>query len=456
MSVNHELPRSAARNSRCLLILLTLLCISLADPGGASARAWPGSSIGAGFGVQVKPERTHPGDLRRIQAIGFGFIRYDMRWEEVESHPGIYNWLPFDRFISSVRSQRLRSLIILSGSNPHYEKTVYMPPSENYGSNTAYAAPSSENSMRAFAAFAAAAVARYGSGDIIWEIWNEPDTIGFWPPKPDARAFAALSNATCRAMRQVAPSATIIGPAVAHLPDPADETYADFVATFLQSPAAACLDAFSVHPYRSANKPPESVIRDYAVKAREFITANTPHGQKLLPIVDGEWGYPSTELAPLQQAAYPLRQRLADLLAGVPLTILYEWQDSVGSSENREAHFGIVKDSQADKPAGMMMEKMLPSIKDAVVVRRLSLGREDYFVVLLQQPDGRYQILFWNGGAQPNRNLGAIHIGDASRGKIRTLHLALVPQLAGLEPADVGSVEAVPEAEIAPGATNVR
>ena len=99
-----------------------------------------------------------------------------------------------------------------------------MRPDEYFGKNWALASPSDEATIAAFAAFAAAAAARYGSSDIIWEIWNEPDMAGSWPPEPDAKNFTALTIATCQAIRHVAPNAIIQGPAVAHLPNPDDHT----------------------------------------------------------------------------------------------------------------------------------------------------------------------------------------------------------------------------------------
>ena len=56
------------------------LCGCLFWPSASSATAWPGRTIGDGFGVQAKPERTGPADLRRIKAFGFSYVRYDMGW----------------------------------------------------------------------------------------------------------------------------------------------------------------------------------------------------------------------------------------------------------------------------------------------------------------------------------------------------------------------------------------
>jgi len=76
----------------------------------------------------------------------------------------------------------------------------------------------------------------------IWGIWNEPN-IFFWQPKPDVQQYNALALATCRAVRQADPRATIIGPATSGVPAP-------FLEAFLASGVLPYLDAVSVHPYR--------------------------------------------------------------------------------------------------------------------------------------------------------------------------------------------------------------
>jgi hypothetical protein len=139
--------RSIMLSKSCVpFIALALL---LVNPLYGLADAWPGASIGAGFGVQAKPERTDLADLALIEAAGFSYVRYDMSWDKVERRKGIYDWAMYDRFIAHMRSMHLKSLAILDGNNPAYERKVSMLPSENYGYDWAYAAPSDAEAARA-------------------------------------------------------------------------------------------------------------------------------------------------------------------------------------------------------------------------------------------------------------------------------------------------------------------
>lgn len=386
-----------------LILFSTLWLTSYAMP--AIADAWPGSKIGDGFGVAAKPERTSDEDLTKIKAYGFNYIRFDMRWGEVERQRGRYNWDRFDEFIEKMRAHQLKAVVILNGGNRVYTGTVDISPKKSFGADVLTAAPKTDEDIAAFVAFAEEAIKRYGAKDIIWEIWNEPDGFGFWPPKPDAELYAKLANATCRALRKAAPDAMIIAPGIANLPGKED-----FLAPLIRS-SSDCLTALSIHPYRLTSDP-ETVMDDYDNKVRPFITRHTPLEQKSLPFVVSEWGFPTNKISEEKQAAYLIRTHLTNLLAGVPMTIWYEWKDSRPgpAPEDIEAHFGILDYDGNDKPAGTQIQQLLPRIKDAVIEKKLPYDNVNCFVLALRQPNGTQQILAWL--TNPYMAKGKLSIGN--------------------------------------------
>lgn len=387
---------------RYLTLLSTLWLVSYPMP--ALADAWPGSKIGDGFGVAAKPERTSEEDLAKIKAYGFNYIRFDMRWGEVERQRERYNWDRFDDFIAKMRAHQLKAVIILNSGNRVYTGTVDISPRKSFGASLLTAAPKTEEDIRAFVTFAEAAVKRYGSKDIIWEIWNEPDGYGFWPPHPDAELFAKLADLTCRTLRRTMPDAMIIAPGIANLPGKDD-----FLAPVIKS-STDCLTALSIHPYR-LEKDPETVMDDYEHRVRPFIARHTPYGQKPLSFVVSEWGYPTNKVPEEKQAAYLIRTHLTNLQAGVPMTIWYEWKDSrPGPSPNDiEAHFGIVDYEGKDKLAGTEIQQLMPLIKDAVIEKKLPSDNVNCFVLDLRQPNGTKQILAWV--TNPHMAKGKLRIG---------------------------------------------
>jgi hypothetical protein len=399
-----------------------LLALFLLLPCLAQAGAWPADTIGGGFGVQAKPWRTGPEQLAKIKASGFSYIRYDMWWMQVEKEKGKYDWSDFDRFIGDMRKHHLKSVVILNGGNPVYSEKVRVPPAQSFGKSWSIAAPSTKEAMDAFTAFAVAALKRYGTDDIIWELWNEPDMVAFWPPEPNAVEYAKLATQTCAAMRKTAPKATIIGPAIARLPNKRDFLHEHFFKTFMRAGVSSCVNAISVHPYRHADEAPETVIDDYRKKTRPFINAYLKEGQNPPPIFDTEWGYSATDVSPEQQAAYVMRIHFANLLAKVPLSILYEWQDSEGMAQDREQHFGLVEGDGSEKEGGKIVRELMGQIRNATLVRRLLVeGAPDVYVLLLKN-GGQYQLVAWQAG-EGEANL------QVSGRKSQVYKLSAVPQL---------------------------
>jgi hypothetical protein len=104
------------------------------------------------------------------------------------------------------------------------------------------ASPRRPESITAFATWAAAAAKHFRGRHVVWEIWNEPN-IEFWKPEPDVKQYIALALATCKALRDADPQATIVAPAASKFPW-------GFLKNSLKSGVLEYLDGFSVHPYR--------------------------------------------------------------------------------------------------------------------------------------------------------------------------------------------------------------
>jgi hypothetical protein len=389
--------------------LISLACLFLIAPllwesafSAQTSKNWlADQSIGDSFGVQVKEWNTVPEDLDKIKAAGFGLLRYGIAWRYVEEKPGSYDWTTPDKFIAQVRARHLRSIIIIYGGNPAYSGEMDAPQD---GTNLNHVekliiAPRDDKAVQAYARFAAAAAQRYKGADIIWEIWNEPDLNYFWPPKADPNAYARLASTACLAMRDVAPGAKIAGPAAAGMPGLRDRLSVGLIATVLRSPASSCFDAISVHSYRmEPNKPPkipESVMRDNEASLA-FISEHTREGRPPLPLICSEWGFSSLQVTPDQQADYVLRTHLSNLLSGVPVTIWYEWRDSMPGAADSEAHYGLLDYDGKDKPATQVVRTILPLIRDDVIEHRIPVADPRDYVLLLRHLDNQHALLFWS------------------------------------------------------------
>ncbi len=360
-------------------------------PGLCGASEIPQPILPQGVGVNIHFVTGHERELDLIQAGGFKFVRMDFAWTATEKVKGQYDWSEYDQFLDNLDKRGLRTILILDYSNPLYEQSVVCTNPMNNQLHTAIAAPQHPESVTAFVRWAAAGVQHFRDRHVVWEIWNEPN-IEFWSPVPDAKQYATLALATCKAIRQVVPNATIIGPASSEFPW-------DFLETLFKAGALEYLDAVSVHPYRRPNRPPETAAADFK-QLRELIGRYAPPGRKV-PILSGEWGYASSSKkgVPLEtQAAYAVRQQLSNLLEGIPLSIWYDWKNDGDDPAEREHNYGTVYQDLKPKPAYLALQVMTHQLSGYTVSRRLSLGNEQDYVLVCTNAAGNRMLAAWTLG----------------------------------------------------------
>ncbi len=354
----------------------------------AFAADLPPLRLPEGVGVNIHFNRGHAADLDLIAAAGFKFVRMDLGWAGIERRRGEYDWSACEELIGNLERRGLRAILILDYSNPLYEEAVTARNPVFGGEQRDTASPQHAESVAAFARWAAAAATHFEGRRVVWEIWNEPN-ISFWKPKPDVAQYTALALATCRAIRAADPKATIIGPATSEVPLP-------FLERFCASGVLEYLDAVSVHPYRNYAEPPETAAEDYA-GLRALIARYAPPKKKHLPIISGEWGYAShTGGVSLEtQAAFAARQQLANLLAGVPLSIWYDWKNDGTDPAEREHNFGVVTDQLAPKPAYQAIKSLTRELGGYRLKQRVGTGNDRDFLLLFAKPRAASKLAVW-------------------------------------------------------------
>ncbi len=347
----------------------------------------PEPVVPAGVGVNVNFTKGHEHELDRIAAAGFKFIRMDFHWTTTERTKGQYDWSAYDELTRNLDQRGLRAMYIVAYSNGLYEELIAFKHPRTGKELKSPVAPQHPASVAAFARWAGAAAKHFSGRKIIWEIWNEPNHKSFWRPRPDAKQYSTLLSATAKAMREADPKATIVAPASAGF------TWPFFDAMF-QAGTLADLDAVSVHPYRSTG--PETAWGDYQ-KLRELIVKYAPPAKRALPILSGEWGYSTYDkgLSPEDQAAYFVRQQLANLLYGIPLSIWYDWRNDGTDPTYNEHNFGTVTHDLQPKPAYLAAQTMTRQLAGHRVVCRLDTPNKNDWVLRCQTADGRRKYVAW-------------------------------------------------------------
>jgi hypothetical protein len=315
----------------------------------------PSLTVPSGWGVNIHFANPKPGEVEKIAAAGFRWIRYDFYWDQIEKRRGQYDFSNYDILMAALLRNRIRPMFILDYGNDLYER----------------GAPSTPSTRAAFARFVSAAVRHYRRQGVVWEMWNEPN-IHFWKPEPNVDDYIALAAEVGRTIRSVAPDEWYVGPATS-----------EFDWAFLNRCFDAGLlrywDAVTVHPYRRGG--PESAAPEW-VRLRSTIAAKA--GGRPIRVFAGEWGYSEKDQrASLQeQGWYAARMYLTNLAAGVPMTILYDWRDGSPLGDDSVAHFGSVDAAMRPKPAYVAVRHLAHALGGYTYRGRVQLrSPEDYLLL---------------------------------------------------------------------------
>jgi len=295
--------------------------------------------------------------LNQLRAAGAGTLRQNLDWSTVEQAPGVYVWSGFDALVLAAARAGVQVLPILfnppafASSDPAADGTA--PPRDN----------------ATFAAFAAAAVRRYGPGGALWaahpevaalpitawQVWNEPNIRAYWPSGPNPAAYTAMLRVVGAAIHGADPAAEVV---TAGLPD----TYSgmpvlDFLRGMYAAGARGSFDTLAIHPYaRSAEQAIETLRA-----ARAILDAN---GDTNVSIRATEFGWATQG----PKAPYQVGTRLQGLLMTRTLTALvaahdelhlrdvvyYAWQDAgiyAGGTDFWGLHTGLHDLRGRAKPA---------------------------------------------------------------------------------------------------------
>jgi hypothetical protein len=351
-------------------------------PSKAQAESAPGvaapwiSGLGHGFGIAVHDLSEATLDV--CAGAGFGFVRTDLFWSDVETKRRKLDWSRWDPFVAGLQARGLRPLFILGFNNPDVYGGRWMEGVTSY------------IEIQAFTAFAAAAAVRYRDAKPIWEIWNEPNRANFWEPRENPVEYMALARATAGAIRRAQPGAAIIGPALGHK---VGEEVLDlvFLQACLDDGLADLVDAISIHPYVD----PEGVSPDYqAVRAMVDAAA----GGRSLPVMSTEWGFATnTFVSDDLQADVLVRMFLINLSLGVPLSIAYVAVDRTEDYvPEEERTYGIARGDHSPKAAYHALRDMNVRLKGVRFSRALPMAPGD--VALVFEGDKGRWLAVWTAG----------------------------------------------------------
>jgi hypothetical protein len=236
------------------------------------------------FGV-VPQAPLSAAELTRMEGV-VGTLRIPIYWAQCEPAPGEYDFSALDAEIGAAAESGIRVQPFVYGTPAWLSEQPARP-------------PLTSPARRAWAGFLRVLVGRYGAdGDFWqgrswrepirqWQIWNEPNFVVFWRPKPSPAAYARLLRVSARAIRGVDGRARIVLAGVAPV-GAGMKTWVFLRRLFRRPGIGRDFDLVALHPYSTTI--PEL---DYQVrKARQAMAASGMGRRPLLVTEVGvaSWG----------------------------------------------------------------------------------------------------------------------------------------------------------------------
>ena len=365
------------------MLLALLLLQAVSQTGYRGQFPLPNMAVPSGLGVNIHIIAPQDDSIERISKAGFKWIRMDMLWDTVEHTQGEYDFSQYDKLESQLEKYKIRPIYILDYGNDYYE---------------AKSAPRSEEAKAAFVKYVHATIQHYRHRGVVWEMYNEPN-IHFWKPYPNVKEYVALATMVAEEIRQNEPDEWFVGPGMSGMDF-------KFAQGCIDGGLLQYWDAVTVHPYRTTT--PETTAEDYR-KLQGMISQGAPAGKKI-PVICSEWGYSDMSFGEVTQSQYLAREYLSNLMAGVPLTIWYDWKnDGDRDSSDGEAHFGVVGNELQAKQALLVVRGLVNELSGFSFIKRLPSGPQDYVLEFKKGNAVRFAV--WTEAEGSSITLG-LPVGD--------------------------------------------
>lgn len=409
-SVGHSISRFRVRctpGTLFVLILCILLFISsstaIVHPSHVQASP-PHQTQPAGpptFGVNAHLATRYPApgtmDIpgSMLTELGVSWVREDFHWYRIQPQQDVWNWTFNDTAVRHLVRRDINVLGVIGGPSAPWA-TSY---ERDNASDASFYAPDTE----AFVRYARAVVTRYHRYIDHWEIWNEPDNIHFWKPRPDPRAYANVLIRTSAAIKEIDPDATVLIGGF----NPFDTTY---IRTVIAAGAWDHFDILAIHPYVDPYSPEEGNIVGAVQNMR---TLTEQYGDKPIWATEVGWSSGAGDHDPVgitdenEQASFLVRSLLLLWEAGVANSFWYTLKDDPGNPYGLVAYGTGRDDYSRRKPAFAAFRTLNEQLRGATFVQRRDLFQHHILMRFASTQDT------WVRPVQPNGILRSTSIGAA-------------------------------------------
>jgi hypothetical protein len=364
------------------------------------------------FGTTGHPEiLPSPNYASLLAKGGMSFMRFDMRWPQIEPTAGNYTFAPttpyfidYDVLISSLTSAGIKPLAVLGYSNPAYDNDTR---------------PYSPAGRAAYAAYAGAIADRYGA-QLEYEIFNEynhPEGFAMGTCDWSVSCYLPMLQAAEAAIHTEAPSAKVVLTGMAGLtplwlggdtqvqPQYNFISY-DWLEEFLDNGGASYVDVFNIHNYTVETSTgaltfgaPEGDNEQIVQNVKGLLAQYPAASGKPLWMTETGWStYPTIGVSETVQAAYLVRDAVLTLRQGLDRYEFYDlFDDSPYASP--DGNWGMLRHPQyypaiAPKPAFVAQAVLSRKLDGYAYSSSDSLGSNVYSLVFTKSGSPSVRVLW--------------------------------------------------------------
>jgi len=275
-----------------------------------------------------------------------------LNWAVVEPAPGQFNFSATDALYQAMAQRGIKVLWIpmfAPGWATGLECLGIVPPCH---------APPTTAHDRDWEQLIADIAQRYPDSAGI-EVWNEPNYVQFWQPRPDPSRYVQLLAEAYQTVKRVDPSMPVVSAGIGDVPpsQPGDIGLLPYLQDMFADGAGADMDAVAVHPYPyGADQAPFTAAMD------DVQSVLADHGLSRLPVWITEMGVSTTgpsAVTPSEQATeLDDLYRRAEAIPDVQAVFLHTLLDPPGLPDNPEVGFGIFSAPNHPKPAARLVKRL--------------------------------------------------------------------------------------------------
>lgn len=312
--------------------------------------------------LEAEPHKVER-SLEMVAQAGFGFIRQEFPWEDIELHakgdftdrrhePARSAWEKYDRIVSLAEKHGLEVIARLDKPPPWAGPSPYAPPDR----------------IEDYADFVAAVVERYQGQVGYFQLWNEPNLGIEWGGRPDPRQYARLLCAGYQAAKAANPSAVILAAAMAPTTEQGPENLDDlrYWEALYEAGGGECFDVASAQAYGLWTGPADRRVEAERANFSRPILLRAllvEHGDADKPIWISEAGWntvppelpaPYGRVGPERQAAYTVLGLQRALNEWPWMGVMNLWffrRPDEGERDQPFYHFRLVESSFEPRPA---------------------------------------------------------------------------------------------------------